>query len=138
MAANFWLSSHRNEWILNREEILIERQQDLKTLTEAEYQQFHIFYANFIQALGEHLKLRQQVIATATVFFKRFYAKNSLKCIDALLVAPTCVYLSSKVEECGVISNNRLSTACSTVLKTKFTYAFQMEQFPYRMSQVIF
>ncbi len=28
-----------------------------------------------IQALGEHLKLRQQVIATATVYFKRFYAR---------------------------------------------------------------
>ncbi len=94
-----------------------------------------------IQALGEHLKLRQQVIATATVYFKRFYArwagrclgysllflcKNvylssrlmalfkytcmkvkesswlvsrySLKSIDPVLMAPTCVFLASKVE----------------------------------------
>ena len=28
-----------------------------------------------LQALGEQLKVRQQVIATATVFFKRFYAR---------------------------------------------------------------
>ena len=28
-----------------------------------------------IQALGEQLKVRQQVIATATVYFKRFYAR---------------------------------------------------------------
>ncbi len=94
-----------------------------------------------IQALGEHLKLRQQVIATATVYFKRFYARwagrclgysllilcnnvylssrlmalfkytwmkvkerswlvsrYSLKSIDPVLMAPTCVFLASKVE----------------------------------------
>lgn len=28
-----------------------------------------------IQALGEQLKVRQQVIATATIYFKRFYAR---------------------------------------------------------------
>ncbi len=34
-----------------------------------------------IQALGEHLKLRQQVIATATVYFKRFYARWAGHCL---------------------------------------------------------
>jgi hypothetical protein len=68
-----------------------------------------------IQVLGEHLKLKQQVIATATVYFKRFYARNSLKCIDPLLLAPTCILLASKVEEFGVISNNRLITTCQSV-----------------------
>jgi hypothetical protein len=68
-----------------------------------------------IQILGEQLKLRQQVIATATVFFKRFYARNSLRCIDPLLLAPTCVFLASKVEEFGVISNSRLITTCQNV-----------------------
>jgi cyclin C len=47
--------------------------------------------------LGEQLKLRQQVIASATVFFKRFYAMNTLNTIDPLLLAPTCVFLASKV-----------------------------------------
>ncbi|KAK8730242.1 hypothetical protein OTU49_008171, partial [Cherax quadricarinatus] len=61
------------------------------------------------------LKLRQQVIATATTFLKRFYARNSLKCIDPLLLAPTSVFLSSKVEEFGVISNSRLISTCQTV-----------------------
>lgn len=70
-----------------------------------------------IQILGEQLKLRQQVIATATVYFKRFYARNSLKCIDPLLLAPTCVFLSSKVEEFGVISGSRLLSTCQTVGK---------------------
>jgi cyclin C len=47
------------------------------------------------QTLGEQLKLRQQVIATATVYFKRFYAINSLATIDPLLLAPTAVFLVS-------------------------------------------
>jgi cyclin C len=56
----------------------------------------------FDQVLGEQLKLRQQVIASATVFFKRFYAMNSLNTIDPLLLAPTCVFLASKVSHIGV------------------------------------
>lgn len=72
-----------------------------------------------MQTLGESLKLRQQVIATATVYFKRFYARNSLKCIDPLLLAPTSIFLASKVEEFGVISNSRLVSTCHQVGKVK-------------------
>jgi cyclin-C len=112
--------------------------------------------------LGEHLKLRQQVIATATVYFKRFYSKHSLKSIDPLLLAPTCVFLSSKVEEFGVISNTRLITTCQNVgqyqaffipvafsvfaiielflyafsVKNKFNYAYTQE-FPYRTNHIL-
>lgn len=77
-------------------------------------------FLSVIQTLGEQLKLRQQVIATATVYFKRFYARNSLKCIDPLLLAPTCIFLASKVEEFGVISNSRLITTCQTVSEYLF------------------
>lgn len=89
-----------------------------------------VFLMLVIQVLGEHLKLKQQVIATATVYFKRFYARNSLKCIDPLLLAPTCILLASKVEEFGVISNNRLITTCQSVgmwsfHSTKFVIVIQ-------------
>ena len=65
---------------------------------EKEYQKIIIFFANFIQTLGEQLKLRQQVIATATVYFKRFYSQNTLNCVDPLLLAPTAIFLASKVK----------------------------------------
>ena len=32
-------------------------------------------FFSVIQALGEQLKFRQQVIATGTVYFKRFYSR---------------------------------------------------------------
>ena len=65
---------------------------------EKEYQKIIIFFANFIQTLGEQLKLRQQVIATAMVYFKRFYSQNNLNCVDPLLLAPTAIFLASKVK----------------------------------------
>ncbi|CAD7081559.1 unnamed protein product [Hermetia illucens] len=136
MAGNFWQSSHAQQWILDKQDLIRERQYDLQSLTEDEYQKVFIFFANVIQVLGEQLKLRQQVIATATVYFKRFYARNSLKTIDPLLLAPTCILLASKVEEFGVISNSRLISTCQTVIKNKFSYAYQQE-FPYRTNHIL-
>ena len=88
MAGNFWQSSHYLQWILDKQDLLKERQKDLKFLSEEEYWKLQIFFTNVIQALGEHLKLRQQVIATATVYFKRFYARYSLKSIDPVFIFP--------------------------------------------------
>lgn len=136
MAGNFWQSSHHQQWILDKQDLVRERQHDLQVLTEEEYQKLFIFFANVTQVLGEQLKLRQQVIATATVYFKRFYARNSLKSIDPLLLAPTCIFLASKVEEFGVISNSRLISTCQTVIKNKFGYAYQQE-FPYRINHIL-
>lgn len=136
MAGNFWQSSHNSQWILDKQDLLRERQHDLQILSEEEYQKIFIFFANLIQCIGEQLKTRQQVIATATVYFKRFYARNSLKSIDPLLLAPTCIFLSSKVEEFGVISNNRLISTCQTVIKNKFGHAWQQE-FPYRANHIL-
>lgn len=136
MAGNFWQSSHSQQWILDKQDLLRERQNDLLVLTEDEYQKIFIFFANVIQVLGEQLKLRQQVIATATVYFKRFYARNSLKNIDPLLLAPTCILLASKVEEFGVISNSRLISICQTAIKSKFSYAYTQE-FPYRTNHIL-
>ncbi|CAH0698935.1 unnamed protein product [Spodoptera exigua] len=137
MAGNFWQSSHHQQWILDKQDLIRDRQHDLGILSEEEYQKIFNFFASIIQVLGEQLKLRQQVIATATVYFKRFYARNSLKCIDPLLLAPTCVFLASKVEEFGVISNSRLITTCQTVIKNKFSYAYGQQEFPYRTNHIL-
>uniref|UniRef100_A0A8C6DA55 Cyclin-like domain-containing protein n=1 Tax=Moschus moschiferus TaxID=68415 RepID=A0A8C6DA55_MOSMO len=136
MAGNFWQSSHYLQWILDKQDLLKECQKDLKFLLEEKYWKLQIFFTNVIQALGEHLKLRQQVIATATVYFKRFYARYSLKSIAPVLMAPTCVFLASKVEEFGVVSNTRLIAAATSVLKTKFPYAF-LKEFPYKMNHYV-
>ncbi|XP_071949624.1 cyclin-C-like [Antedon mediterranea] len=137
MAGNFWQSSHCNQWLLDKLVILKERQKDLEKLTEDEYTKVFIFYNGVIQAIGETLKVRQLVIATATLYFKRFYARNSLKCVDPLLMAPTCLFLASKVEEWGVLTNARLIGTCQTIVKNKFSYAFPTPEFNYRIQHIL-
>ena len=56
MAGNFWQSSHFSQWLLLRVDLLRERYADLQMLSEDEYQKIIIFFAGFIQTLGEQLK----------------------------------------------------------------------------------
>ncbi|KAJ2454834.1 RNA polymerase II holoenzyme cyclin-like subunit [Coemansia sp. RSA 2336] len=46
------------------------------------------------------MNIRQEIVATATVYFKRFYINNTFYDIDPYLMAATCIYLACKVEEC--------------------------------------
>ncbi|RDD41293.1 Cyclin-C [Trichoplax sp. H2] len=126
MAANFWKSSHYSQWVLDRQEILAGREEDLSYLSEDEIFKIHMFFANFIRHLGDLLKLRQQVIATAIVYFKRFYSRNSLKSIAPLLLAPTCILLASKAEECGIINSGRFINACTNVGKCLLIFPLEM------------
>ncbi|XP_076801726.1 cyclin-C-like [Clavelina lepadiformis] len=135
MSGNFWQSSHCKQWLLTQDFLTRERNEDLQLLGETDYQKIMMFFANVIQAIGEQLKARQQVIATATIYFKRFYSKHPLRSCDPLLLAPTCILLASKVEEFGVLSNNRISNATTSVIKSKFSYAFPND-FIYRHNHI--
>lgn len=55
--------------------------------------------ASLIQTVGQHLQITQFGIATAIVYYHRFYAKHSFKDHDRLVVATACLFLASKVEE---------------------------------------
>eukprot|EP01132_Coremiostelium_polycephalum_P004129 gene4129-5166_t len=100
MAANFWESSHCNEWLLDKNKIEESNPKDKSFLSPIELRRLKIHFCNVIQNLGNALKLRQRAISTAIVYFKRFYLKNSFVDCEPRLIAVTCLYLSSKVEEC--------------------------------------
>ena len=55
-----------------------------------------------ITKLGKKLQFRQRIIATATVFFRRFYLKNSYCETDPFTVIAACCYLAAKAEESPV------------------------------------
>ena len=55
-----------------------------------------------ITKLGKKLQFRQRTIATATVFFRRFYVKNSYCETDPFTVIAACCYLAAKAEESPV------------------------------------
>jgi len=101
MAANYWQSTHSTNWILERE--AVEKQsnkKDRQFLTPEEIKKLKIHYSNTIQNLGVKLSIRQRAISTAIVYFRRFYFRNSFVDCEPRLIATTCLYLASKVEEC--------------------------------------
>lgn len=62
-----------------------------------------IHYTNYIHKLARRIGARQQVIATANVYFLRFFSRNGYReSPDPALVLSTCVYLATKTEECPV------------------------------------
>uniref|UniRef100_A0A914EAM0 Cyclin-like domain-containing protein n=1 Tax=Acrobeloides nanus TaxID=290746 RepID=A0A914EAM0_9BILA len=118
MAGNFWKSSHYEQWILDKHELLRQRSDDLKHFSEEEYQKLMIFFSNYIQIIGQEVgKVRMQVTASAIVYFRRFYARRSFKDIDPFLLAPTCIFLASKVEEHGQMSVNKISQLATNIWK---------------------
>lgn len=53
-----------------------------------------------INRLGKRLGVRQQAMATAQVYIKRFYTKVEIRRTNPYLVIATSVYLACKMEEC--------------------------------------
>jgi len=53
----------------------------------------------FLQETGMKLSLPQLTIATAIVFFHRFYATRKFSEFDRHIIATTCLFLAGKVEE---------------------------------------
>ena len=125
-------------WILDRQEVELGRRSDVLAMGSLDdLLKIHIFFTNFIQSLGgEQLKLRQQVISTAIVYYRRFYSRNSLSDVDPLLLCPTCVYLAAKVEESGVIQTSNVIMRCKTLLRQKYHNIFNKD-YPYKPQQVM-
>ncbi|KAF8164749.1 cyclin-like protein [Crassisporium funariophilum] len=103
MATDFWASSHYKRWIVDRASLNQARAEDLQYVEDPEYLDFlSIYFANVITKLGKKLQFRQRIIATATVFFRRFYLKNSYCETDPFTVIAACCYVAAKAEESPV------------------------------------
>ncbi|KAF5363253.1 hypothetical protein D9756_001013 [Leucocoprinus leucothites] len=114
MAADFWASSHYKRWIVDRATVRRARVLDLLYVDDPIYlDYFAIYFANVITKLGKKLGLRQRVIATATVFFRRFYLKNAYCETDPFLVIAACCYVAAKAEESPVHIKTVISEARS-------------------------
>lgn len=98
MAANYWSSSHFREWIFNKEQIADTHKRDKQELklTDKDIRRIMNYYSSRmflmiemsngeeIQALAKKITvmndkeqrgLKQRVVATAIVYFRRFYLK---------------------------------------------------------------
>ena len=126
MAANYWASTQRRHWQFSRE-TLAEIRQKLEDDDRALVQQYPLpdrrllsqFFnqrtyshsllntADFFDKstlelgkLGKKLVVRQQALATAQVYLRRFYSKVEIRRTNPYLVLATALYLACKMEEC--------------------------------------
>ncbi|KLO17490.1 cyclin-like protein [Schizopora paradoxa] len=112
MATDFWASSHFKRWIVDDQVTREARAIDSLYVEDPEFLYLlEIFFANLISKLGIKLSLRQRVIATATVFFRRFYLKNSYCQTCPYIVLTACCYVASKAEESPSHIKNVVSEA---------------------------
>ncbi|KAI9865334.1 MAG: RNA polymerase II holoenzyme cyclin-like subunit [Vezdaea acicularis] len=109
MAANYWVSTQRLHWQFTREK-LAEIRQKLEDEDKQFIQQFPLperrllsmYFNKEIIRLGKRLTIptRQQAIATAQVYVRRFYTKVEIRQTNPYLVMATALYLACKMEEC--------------------------------------
>ncbi|KAH9927865.1 cyclin-like protein [Amylocystis lapponica] len=112
MATDFWASSHYKRWIIDRATLARAREEDLQYVDNPQHiDMLAIFFANLIMKLGKKLGLKQRVIATATVFFRRFYVKNLYCETDPFIVVAACCYVAAKAEESPVHIKNVVTEA---------------------------
>ncbi|KAJ7160731.1 cyclin-like protein [Mycena filopes] len=103
MATDFWSSSQYKRWIVDRATLRQARADDLLYVDDPEHLDFlAIYFAELVGKLGKKLRIAQRAIATATVFFRRFYLKNSYCETDPFIVIAACCYVAAKAEECPV------------------------------------
>lgn len=111
MSSDYWASSHSLHHLHSRSSLAASRTVDLTYSTPRQLYCLHIYFAGLLQKIGKKLLLRQVPIATAIVFFKRFYIKNAICETNPYLVLAACIYVAAKVEETPVHIKSVVSEA---------------------------
>eukprot|EP00761_Pharyngomonas_kirbyi_P003749 gb/GECH01003753.1/.p1 GENE.gb/GECH01003753.1/~~gb/GECH01003753.1/.p1 ORF type:complete len:364 (+),score=81.18 gb/GECH01003753.1/:1-1092(+) len=131
--ASFSTSSHRHHWLFTQEELDEQRRTTNQNARDRIHDMLKQYYANaenrpkkvkylslnderllcygYIQKIREvcsSLKLRSNVIASAVLYFKRYFLYQSFMEQNALDTLVTCIYIACKVEEDRVRLDNFL------------------------------
>lgn len=121
MAANFWRSTQCHRWTLNPASIAHARHEDLQYVSAQDIAAITTWCLDTISTLGIRLHAHQQVIATASVYFQRFYTKNSYAATDPIVVLVTCLYLATKTVEAPV----RIRVVCAEASRLMYERGYQ-------------
>ncbi|KAK3345363.1 RNA polymerase II holoenzyme cyclin-like subunit [Neurospora tetraspora] len=107
MAANYWESTQRKHWLFTKDELAA-----MRAKLEAEdpnlvasfplpqLRHLNIYFNQQINRIGKRMQIRQQALATAQVYIKRFYTKVEIRRTNPHHVLVTALYLACKMEEC--------------------------------------
>ncbi|KAF3040914.1 RNA polymerase II holoenzyme cyclin-like subunit [Didymella heteroderae] len=107
MASNYWESTQRRFWTFTKQQLALER----KKMEEAERnlistyplpdrRHLSIYFYHQLSKMARPLSIRQQALATAQVYVRRFYVKVEMRRTNPALVLATALYLACKMEEC--------------------------------------
>ncbi|KAI1095166.1 cyclin-like protein [Rostrohypoxylon terebratum] len=107
MAANYWESTQRRFWQFSKDE-LAQMREELEKSDQSLVQMFplprrthlNIYFNQQIGRLSKRLNVKQQAVATAQIYIKRFYCKVEIRRTNPYLVLTTALYLACKMEEC--------------------------------------
>ncbi|KAF4628023.1 hypothetical protein G7Y89_g10134 [Cudoniella acicularis] len=107
MAANYWESTQRRHWQFSKSQLdeLRKKLEDEDPNLVQMYplpplRHLSIYFNLQISRLGKRLGVRQQAMATAQLYIRRFYSKVEIRRTNPYLVIATAVYLACKMEEC--------------------------------------
>nr|Q2GVK1.2 RecName: Full=RNA polymerase II holoenzyme cyclin-like subunit [Chaetomium globosum CBS 148.51] len=107
MAANYWESTQRKHWQFTKQDLAAIRQrlddEDpglVQMFPLPQLRHLNIYFNQQINRLSKRIGLRQQVMATAQVYLKRFYTRIAIRQTNPYLVLTTVLYLACKMEEC--------------------------------------
>ena len=107
MAANYWDSTQAKFFTFGKTEL-----SDIRTDLERSNQALHnkytmpdrrlmnIYFQQQLVKLARRMSLRQQALATAQAYMKRFYLRVEIRKTNPYLIMATAVYLACKMEEC--------------------------------------
>ncbi|KAK2593977.1 RNA polymerase II holoenzyme cyclin-like subunit [Conoideocrella luteorostrata] len=111
MSANYWDSTQRRHWLFSKDQLASMRQRldddnaDLVRMFPLPQPRHLAIYFNQQDPVAElirltkRLSIRQQAMATAQVYLKRFYIKVPIRSTNPYLVITTAIYLACKMEE---------------------------------------
>ncbi|CAK3994314.1 RNA polymerase II holoenzyme cyclin-like subunit [Lecanosticta acicola] len=107
MAANYWDSTQSKFWTFTKAE-LADRRKEQERQNPSLHSKYplpdrrlmNIFLQQQLIKLGRRMALRQQALATAQMYVKRFYLRVEMRKTNPYLIMATAVYLACKMEEC--------------------------------------
>lgn len=109
MASNYWDSTQAKFWTFTRDELNDTREALQNANKNAvakcplpDPRLVNIFLQQQMIKLGRRMNLRQQPLATAQVYVRRFYTKVEIRRTNPYLLMTTAVYLACKMEETPV------------------------------------
>ncbi|RTG85902.1 cyclin-C [Schistosoma bovis] len=130
MARSFWRSSNYLEWLLDRQDVMIHRANDLKILgSEEEYQKVMLFFTDGMLCFKPHKFL-------APLSPLSFSFKNCLSIFIVIQAFGKSVEV--RQQEFGVVSQKNLMTSCRNVVHSHYLIYFPDGYgYPYRAQDVL-